>query len=94
MTNDAQGEPAKARSTRADRLQRDEYGALRRSIAMAMSRSGIGQRELSRRIGQTFAFTNKVLRGDRTLEFTELIDIASALDVDPIDLIREALSET
>ena len=55
-----------------------------------MAEANVSQSELSRRVGQTFAFTNKVLRGDRTIEFTELVDVARALGIDPADLVRSA----
>jgi transcriptional regulator with XRE-family HTH domain len=63
---------------------------LREAITAAMNRSGVGQRELCRRIGQTYTFVNKVLAGKVLLEVTELIDIARALDMDPAELLGQA----
>ena len=43
-------------------------------------------------MGQTFAFMHKVMSGQRTLEMTELIDIARALGLEPAELLAEATS--
>lgn len=59
-----------------------------------MRDAGLGQRELSKRTGQTFAFTHKVLSGHRTVEFTEFLDLAAALDVDPVELLRRVVGDS
>jgi transcriptional regulator with XRE-family HTH domain len=55
-----------------------------------MKEASIGQRELARELGQTFAYMYKILSGQRTVEFTELVDIAEAIGLDPSALVAEA----
>jgi transcriptional regulator with XRE-family HTH domain len=63
---------------------------LRAAIAEAMEAAGITQRELSKKLGMPSSFINKVMKGTRPLEITELIDVARALGVEPGQLFGEA----
>lgn len=58
-----------------------------------MEAAGITQRELSKKLGMPSSFMNKVMKGTRPLEVTELIDVARALGVGPADLIQKSLYE-
>lgn len=85
---DSRARPGQPRDRHKERLARPEYDRLRAAIAEAMEAAGITQRELSKKLGMPSSFMNKVMKGTRPLEVTELIDVARALDVEPVDLLR------
>ncbi|HEY3782560.1 MAG TPA: helix-turn-helix transcriptional regulator [Fimbriimonadaceae bacterium] len=52
----------------------------------ALEGSGLSQRQVSKKLGMPSSFLNKVLNGNRPIEFTELHDLAFALNVSFVDL--------
>jgi ribosome-binding protein aMBF1 (putative translation factor) len=73
------------------RLRRSEYEVFRVVLRKAIDRSGKSQRQLSAELGMKSSYVNKILMGDRTVDIVELVDLARALDIDPVDLLRDAL---
>lgn len=59
-----------------------------------MAQSGVGQRELSRRLNKSFVYINRVLQARRTLEFAEILEICEALEVDPIEIFTAAIQNS
>lgn len=88
------GEERESRSGRSTRLQRDEYSGLRAVLAAELEASGLSQRELSRRVAMKVSYVNKILMGSRTVDIVELVDIARALNLDPVELFRRSLEQT
>jgi len=79
------------RDGRRTQINRPEYLALRDALQAALDSSGVGQRELSRKLNKPFVYMNRILQGRRTLEFAEFLDICEALGVDPIEVFTEAM---
>lgn len=40
------------------------------------------------------SYVNKILMGSRTVDIVELVDIARALNLDPVELFRRSLEQT
>ncbi len=80
-----------SREGRRTQIDRAEYQALREAIEAAMVRSGIGQRELSRKLNKPFVYINRILNARRTLEFAEFLDICDAIGVDPLEVFATAI---
>ena len=55
-------------------------------LGRALEDRGVSQRELSKRLGMPSSFVNKVMKGTRPVELTELVDIALALGMKPAEL--------
>ena len=82
-----------SREGRTRKLERDEYAGLRHALGAAIKKAGLSQREVSKRLGMQSSYVNKILKGNRTVDWIELLDICAAIGVNPIHLIRQALSE-
>ncbi len=91
---DPRARPGQPRDRHKERLARPEYDRLRATLAEAMGAAGITQRDLSRRMHMPTSFINKLIKGSRALEVTELIDIASAVGMDPTELFASMLEQT
>ena len=67
-----------------------------RSVIEAVSKTrqslGIPQRELARRLGKPPSFINKIEQLERRLDVLEFIAIAKALNINPTDLLKTAMS--
>lgn len=68
-------------------IARPEYERLRNELRLEIERAGVSQRELSARLGMRSSYVNKIVMGQRTVELGELLDILSALEVDPIEFL-------
>ena len=88
---DSRARPGQPREHHRDRLSRPEYDRLRAALQSAIDAAGLSQRELSSRLGMPSSFVNKVLKGTRPLELTELLDLARATGADPVELLRDAV---
>ncbi len=65
------------------------YGRLRDWLIDARHANRLTQAELSRRLGRPQSFVSKYERGERRLDFVEVLEITEALGGDPIDLVRQ-----
>ena len=65
------------------------YGRLRVWLIRARVTQQLTQAELAARLGRPQSFVSKYERGERRLDFVEVLEIASALDCDVMDLVRE-----
>jgi ribosome-binding protein aMBF1 (putative translation factor) len=79
-----------ARVTRRKDLQRDEYTRLREVVGAELERQGISERQASHALGWDYAVINKIMRGERTIEYLELVDLARYLHLSPTELVRRA----
>jgi len=71
----------------------DRYRALLHHVVEARRSAGVTQIELADRLGRPQSFISKTETGERRLDFVELVEIAEALDISPINLIRTVLSD-
>lgn len=58
-------------------------------LVQARKDRGITQHELGRRLGRDQSFVSKFERGVRRLDVIEFMQVASAIGVDPLDLLRQ-----
>ena len=65
------------------------YRRLREWLIEARHARGISQAQLADLLGRPQSFISKYERGERRLDFVEVLEIAAALHVDACDLVRE-----
>jgi hypothetical protein len=65
------------------------YRRLRDWLVAARRGQGLTQAELAQRLGRHQSFVSKYERGERRLDFVEVVEIAEALHVDACDLVAE-----
>lgn len=65
------------------------YRRLRAWLVEARRERGISQAQLATLLGRPQSFISKYERGERRLDFVEVLEIAAALRVDTCDLVRE-----
>jgi transcriptional regulator with XRE-family HTH domain len=65
------------------------YRRLRELLVEARRAQGLSQETLAQRLLIVQTFVSKYERGERRLDVVEFLDVAAALDVDPIEIIRE-----
>ena len=66
-----------------------KYKRLRLLLAEARRAAGLRQTDLSRQLSRPQSFVSKFERGERRLDVVEFLEVAHALGVDPIQLLRE-----
>ena len=87
-----QGRKGEARDNkRRVRLDRPEYEGVRRRILEAIRDLGTTQKAVSNKLGLGPIFVNHIVVGRRTIDITELVDIAAALNISPIELLQAGL---
>ena len=89
-----QGRPGEKRETRRVNLLRPEYQRLLARVERGVSDVGLSQRALSRKMSMDPTFVNQVLTGKRSLDFIEFLDLSSATEVDPRDLLSASLDDS
>ena len=55
----------------------------------ARKASGLSQTELAERLGRVQTFVSKYERGERRLDIIEFIDVATALNLDDVKVLRK-----
>jgi transcriptional regulator with XRE-family HTH domain len=65
------------------------YRRLREWLVEARRARGISQAQLADILGRPQSFISKYERGERRLDFVEVLEIAAALRVDACDLVGE-----
>ena len=65
------------------------YRRLCQWLAEARRARGISQAQLANLLGRPQSFVSKYERGERRLDFVEVLEIAAALHVDARDLVGE-----
>ena len=61
------------------------------ALKQARLQAGLKQSELAARIGKDQSWVSLVEGSQRRVDMVEFIEIAKALDVDPVELLREIL---
>jgi transcriptional regulator with XRE-family HTH domain len=65
------------------------YGRLREWLVAARHARDLTQTELADLLGRPQSFVSKYERGERRLDFVEVVEIAAALDADACELVHE-----
>lgn len=61
------------------------------AIAEARRTAGLSQRQLSERLKEANNYIQRIESGERGLQVSEFVEIARALDIDPLEMLRRAL---
>jgi transcriptional regulator with XRE-family HTH domain len=65
------------------------YGRLRDWLVRARHERDLTQAQLATAMGRPQSFVSKYERGERRLDFVEVLEITRALDADGCELVRE-----
>lgn len=63
------------------------YRVVIEQLVLARQRKGLSQVALAERLGLPQQLISRIEQGERRLDFIELIDVAEAVGVSPVDLI-------
>lgn len=63
-------------------LHRPQYDTFRSLLIQAREASGLTQMEVAQRLGKPQSFVSKYERGERRLDFTEFMELATILSID------------
>lgn len=74
-----------------DSVHTKRYKRLRELLIEARKSKGLSQMALAEELGRVQTFVSKYERGERRLDVVEFLDVASALSVDPHNLLRQLL---
>lgn len=69
-------------------LRSRAHRALLAVLAASRREAGLTQRELAKRLKRPHSFISKIEAGERRLDVLEFMEIAEALEVDPVDLFK------
>ncbi|WP_199562952.1 helix-turn-helix domain-containing protein [Simplicispira sp. 110] len=69
------------------------YSVLRTRLVELREAKGITQAEVAAKLGKPQSYVSKYERGERRLDIIELIAVANALGVDPVQLFAELMSQ-
>jgi len=69
-------------------FQDERYRALVERLVARRKELGFSQADLADRIGNHQQFVGRYEIGERRLDVVEFVDIARALELDPLDLLR------
>jgi transcriptional regulator with XRE-family HTH domain len=65
--------------------------AILEAVAEARRAAGLSQRQLSEQLKEANNYVQRIESGERGIQVSEFIEIAQALDVDPVELLKKAL---
>jgi len=63
-------------------LHRHHYQIFRQLLVTAREEAGITQVQIAEKLGRPQSFVSKYERGERRLDFTEFLELTSALNID------------
>lgn len=66
----------------------EKYDRFRQHLIEARKQAGLTQVELSERLSRPQSFVSKYERGERRLDVIEFLEVARAIEVDPLDFLR------
>lgn len=66
-----------------------KYQVFRQMLLDARKEKRLQQVEVAERFGKTQSFVSKYERGERRLDFCEFIEVAAALEIEPVALIEQ-----
>lgn len=68
-----------------------KYETFRRELIAAREAAGLTQMQLATKLSRPQSFVSKYERGERRLDVIECLEVAEALNVDPVRFIRKIL---
>lgn len=71
---------------------KERYEKLRLLLTKAREEAGLTQVELGEKLGRPQTFVSKIERGVRNVDVIEFIEIARAMNLDPLKLIKKFVS--
>jgi transcriptional regulator with XRE-family HTH domain len=72
-------------------VEQGQYIKVGLTLADARERAGLTQQELARRLRKPQSFVSSYERGQRRVDVLELLRIAEALAIDPIEVVWEIM---
>lgn len=69
------------------------YDRFRQLLVEARETAGLTQWQLAERLNRPQSYVSKFERGERRLDVVEFIDVAKALCVDPLELLRQLMQK-
>lgn len=66
-----------------------KYNLFRELIVAARKKTGLSQVSLAKRLKRPQSFVSKYERGERRLDLVEFLEIAKAIGINPIKIIKE-----
>lgn len=67
----------------------EHYKLFRGMLIQAREAAGLNQRDLSERLSRPQSFVSKYERGERRLDVIEFLEVAEALNIDPVEFIKK-----
>jgi len=71
-----------------------KYEVFRNLLTEARKGNGLTQVELAKRLGLPQSFVSKYETGERRLDVTEFIEIAKAIEINPLALLTDYMHKT
>jgi transcriptional regulator with XRE-family HTH domain len=78
----------------SDTVPNEAYKKLGEILVDLRTRAGLTQTELAKRLKRPQSFVSKYERGERGLDVVEIRDVAVALGIDPIRLLKKLYRES
>ncbi|MBI1900882.1 MAG: helix-turn-helix transcriptional regulator [Planctomycetia bacterium] len=75
-----------------DSIYTARYQRLREILAEARKSKGLSQKALADKLGRIQTFVSKYERGERRLDVVEFLDVAAALNLEPVEVLRKILA--
>jgi hypothetical protein len=67
------------------------YARFRELLIEARQSAGLTQWQLAERLKRPQSYVSKFERGERRLDVVEFLDVAKAIRIDPLDLLRQLM---
>lgn len=77
----------------ADSLHSDAYRSIIRNLRVAREEAGVQQTELSAALGRAHNYVSRIETAERRIGVVELIVIANALGIDPVELFARIIRD-
>jgi transcriptional regulator with XRE-family HTH domain len=65
--------------------------AIMEAVADARRAAELSQRQLSERLGEAINYVQRIESGERGLQVSEFIEVARAIGIDPVELLRRCI---
>lgn len=72
-----------------DSIHTAKYRSFRDILTKARQERGLSQEALAEKLGCIQTYVSKYERGERRLDVVEFLDVADALEIDPVKVIRK-----
>ena len=69
------------------------YTRLRRLLVEGRKKAGLTQADVASRLGKPQSFVSKTELGERRLDVVEFVEVATAIGLDPMRLLRTTLAK-